>query len=225
EYGVLCRPAFGHALVYAARRASPAGNFGPFLGEEKYRNARRFYEAPSEDEAVALADALRVRFVMTTERAAPTLRNFVARLHAGDGSALPRRPHSGHFRLVVEAAEGGAPFRFEMEGPRPRTAIPYKLFERVEGARLQVEAPPGAAVRAHAGIRTRAGRRFSFEAVGTASAAGVAELRVPYATESAGAPAFAEGPFEIEAGTSSGSAAIAEADVVEGREVRVPLTR
>jgi asparagine N-glycosylation enzyme membrane subunit Stt3 len=225
EYAVLCRPAFGHGLLYGARRATPAGNFGPYLGREKFLDARRFYEVRSEAEALGISRSLGARYVMTTERGAPTAQHFVDRLHVDDGSARAEGPHAERFRLVTEAPPGGKAFPFEPVGPGPRSGILYKLFERVEGARLVVEAAPGTPVHARATITAQTGRRFHFEAAGSASDGGVAELRVPYATEPAGAAAFAEAPYQVAAGGASGAARVAEADVAEGREVRVRLTR
>lgn len=224
EYGILCRPAFGHSLLYAARRATPAGNFGPYVGgRERYEHARGFYEAGSEEEALALARSLAVRYVVTSERGSPGLALFADRLHATDGSALPGLPHGERLRLVVDAPEGGLSFSWELAGRRPRTPFPYKLFELVEGALLSVRAAPGGQVRASAPVRTASGRRFVFEAAGEAGADGTARLRVPYAGE-AGSAAWLEGPYRVRAGAASGSAAVGEADVREGRVVPVSLS-
>jgi hypothetical protein len=179
----------------------------------------------SEAEALALVRSLGVRYVMTTERGAPTARHFVDRLHVGDGAARAGAPHGEHFRLVTEAPPGGEPAPFEPIGPGPRSGILYKLFERVEGARLVVAAPPATPVRARATVSVPTGRRFEFEAAGAASDAGIAELRVPYATEPGGAAAFADAPYRVDAGGASGEARVAESDVVLGREVPVRLTR
>jgi dolichyl-diphosphooligosaccharide--protein glycosyltransferase len=224
EYAILCRPAFGHSLLYGARRATPAGNFGPYVGgAERYERARAFYEARAEADAVAQARALGVRYVVTTERGSPGLGLFADRLHATDGSALAGAAHAERFRLVADAPEGGISFSWELAGRRPRTPFPYKLFELVEGAVLAVRAAPGAEVRASATVRTAAGRSVAFEAVGRAGADGVARLRVPYAT-GAGSAARLEAPYRVRAGASSGAASVGEADVREGRELAVPLS-
>ena len=44
EYGILCHPNIGHVLHYIARRATPADNFGPYIGREP-RAADRAGEA------------------------------------------------------------------------------------------------------------------------------------------------------------------------------------
>jgi hypothetical protein len=99
--------------------------------------------------------------------------------------------------------------------------VPYKLFEVVEGAVLEVEVEPGARAAASAEVRTAAGRGFRYRARATADAAGVARIRVPYATEAAGPAARAAGAWRIAAGGSVRCARVSERDVREGAVVRV----
>jgi dolichyl-diphosphooligosaccharide--protein glycosyltransferase len=68
EYGLLVPPTLGHSFVYGARRPVPANNFGPYLDAEKYDRATAFYLVFSEAEAVAIAERLRARYVVTQLR-------------------------------------------------------------------------------------------------------------------------------------------------------------
>ena len=52
-----------------------------------------------------------------------------------------------HFRLVAEGPDEGIPYG-AVYASVPSDAVPYKLFEVVRGAPLEVEAPVGASVAA-----------------------------------------------------------------------------
>ena len=62
-YGVLALWTHGHMIEYVARRPSVADNFGDDLGGEGLRASYRYFQAPA-DEANALLDRLRVRYVL-----------------------------------------------------------------------------------------------------------------------------------------------------------------
>jgi asparagine N-glycosylation enzyme membrane subunit Stt3 len=219
EYGVLVEPTIGHAIRWASRRAVPADNFGPYLDAERFALAYAFFATRSEREAVEIATRLRTRYVVTAVHAA--LRRYPApvqrRLHADDGSARRGSRHLERFRLVTEGPAGGRPF-FPVE--EPRSVPPYKLFEVVEGAVLEVRAAPRAVVRAELDVETPIGRRFRYRAVARADAGGLARLRVPYATE-AGPPTRANGPWRVRVADTELAVEVSERDVLEGGVVRV----
>jgi asparagine N-glycosylation enzyme membrane subunit Stt3 len=98
--------------------------------------------------------------------------------------------------------------------------MPYKLFEVVEGAILEVEVEPGAHVAASAEVVTGEGRRFTYRARASADATGVARIRVPYPTRAPG-PARAQGPYRVLGGGEAGCASVSEEDVRRGTVVRV----
>jgi hypothetical protein len=97
--------------------------------------------------------------------------------------------------------------------------IPYKLFERVAGALLEVDAAPGDDVRAQLVLETPTGRRLLYRARARADATGVASLRVAYPTTSDG-PVRALGPYTIHAGGHRLSAEVPEDAVRTGTVVR-----
>ena len=113
-------------------------------------------------------------------------------------------PSLHHFRLVGELPRGGLSIGALFER-RSEQAIPYKLFEIVPGAVIELSAPPGTRVAAEAQIQVRDGRRFNYRTVGHADEAGRARLRVAYPTRSEdGGPlvsgAEAVGAYRIRAG-------------------------
>jgi dolichyl-phosphooligosaccharide-protein glycotransferase len=221
-YAILCPANVGHVLHYVAHRATPSDNFGPYSGSRHFRSAQRFFELRSEERAVETADALGARYVLTVEFGPAGYQGLTQRLHREDGVEREDVPHWEHFRLVTEGPRGGRPLAEIYGGAGLPGVSPYKLFERVAGAVLEVHAEPGAAVEAVAVVRTPIGRQFRFPIHRTADADGVVRLRVPYATDGA-APTGATGPWRVTVGDRRGEAAVSEAAVREGLAVPVEL--
>ncbi|MDG2051647.1 MAG: STT3 domain-containing protein [Myxococcota bacterium] len=179
EYGIIAHPNLGHALQYRARRATATDPFWWYIGRENWDRTEAFLRAKSEPQALALARSLEARYVITMPDLSPG--TILARLHDRDGRADGALPSLNHFRLVGEAPPGGLPIGaiFDRRG---EARIPYKLFEIVPGAVIEVSAPPGTPVEAKAQIQVPRGRRFSYRVVGLANEQGSARLRVPYPT-------------------------------------------
>jgi dolichyl-diphosphooligosaccharide--protein glycosyltransferase len=227
EYGVLVPPNLGHAFVYNARRPVPANNLGPYLDAEKYDRATEFYLVSTEAEAVAIAERLRARYVVTQLRgvAGKSPGALLAQLHTRDGAAAGGRPALERFRLITESpaaatrpASTGLPLR------RPKRSVPFKLFELVEGAVLEARGEPGELLVAEVRIATPVGRRFLFRAASSADASGIARVRVPYSTDAL-APSPATGPYTARIGGASWRVRVPDAAVREGRVIRVPPAR
>jgi hypothetical protein len=142
-----------------------------------------------------------------------------ARLQRHDGAGPGRRLR--HFRLVTEGPAGGRPLGDLFGFPRPADVVPYKLFEIVPGAVLEVRGAPGAPVLASVEVRTPTGRRFEYEAQASVADDGVARLRVPYATAASATPTRALGPWRVAVDGAEFAVDVSEADVLEGRSVPV----
>jgi hypothetical protein len=100
-------------------------------------------------------------------------------------------------------------------------APPYKLFEVVPGARLDVAAPSGERVVAEVEVATPTGRRFAYRSEAIADATGTARLRLPNATRTS-APARPVGPWRLRAGDRAPVAlAVGESDVLDGVTIRI----
>ncbi|MEN8183273.1 MAG: hypothetical protein ABFS46_12145, partial [Myxococcota bacterium] len=216
EYGILSRMHIGHPLHYVARRASASDGLLGITGPENFAATMRFLEARSEARAVALAEGLGARYVVTSYFPGMRPGTIEARLHeeAGIGSEPLE-----HFRLVAEGPKGGRPLSDLFGLPRPDVVVPYRLFEIVPGAVLEVRAPAGTPVSASVTLRTPL-RRFTWKAEGVADAEGVARIRVPYPTEGS-APTTALGSYRVEAGDVVRLAAVSEAEVRSGSTVRI----
>lgn len=220
EYGVVAQANLGHALQYTARRATPTDPFWAYIGEENWDRAFGLLEASSEAEALALAEQLRARYVVTITEAPPE--TLEGRLHQHDGRGSEDSPRLERFRLVTEGPRGGRPMSHIFGRGARGPVVPYKLFEVVEGALLEVAAAPGTPVRARILLETPGGRRFLYDAVSETDAAGSARLRVPYPTESE-SPVKALTAYRVRTGEAEREieVRVSEEDVRLGRGVRV----
>jgi dolichyl-diphosphooligosaccharide--protein glycosyltransferase len=227
EYGIVADPNLGHALQNVARRPTPTDPFWAFIGQENWDKAYRLLHARSEARALDLAEQLRARYVVTTSGADPsTLEGW---LHHGDALASPGWAYGERFRLVTEAPQRGVPlaaiFRVRSRAERlDPGSSPYKLFEIVNGAVLEISAAPGRRVSATLSLETPTGRSLSYEASEVADANGLARLRVPYATvgRDEGEAVSARAPYQVDLGECIVSLHVTDAEVRSGAVITVP---
>jgi asparagine N-glycosylation enzyme membrane subunit Stt3 len=221
EYGLLVDASLGHAFVWGARRPVPANNFGPYLEGAKLAEVRAFFGTRTEEEAVEIARRLATPFVVTADRAHLVPGSLLYRLHRLDGSSSPGWDHLGRFRLVTEGPRGGRPLAVFFPRGRPRGMVPYKLFEVVKGALLEVVGAPGDRVSASAEVETPIGRHFRFRAEAVVAAGGTARLRLPYANERRH-PARTVGPWQVESAERMWRFEVPEEAVRTGATLRLP---
>jgi hypothetical protein len=221
EYGVLCPAADGHTILYMARRATPASNFGPYLDPERYLAVGRFYRARQEETALALAEQLEIRYLLTQAHRGARQASFADRLHLWDGAGGRGEEASDRLRLVLEGPVGGVtPHGWFREEVPPRGRVPYKLFEIVEGAVLEARGAPGQTLAVELRIGTSLERRFRYRAAARADSHGVARLRVPYATDGDG-PVRALGPYRVRFADAEFPVHVGEAEVMHGEVVPI----
>jgi len=152
--------------------------------------------------------------------------SVVARLHAQDGVAEGVEPSTlEHFRLVTEQPAGGLSIGALFGGERA-PQIPYKLFEIVAGAVIEVAAAADEPVTARLTIRTPTGRSIRYRSSARAGIDGIARIRVPYATgdgsRTAALPvARAVGPYRVEVGDRVHRVEISEQDIQRGGVIRI----
>lgn len=212
EYGLLARPTYGHLLSYAARRATPTSNLGPYLDPRKMELVQEFLSQRDEARALEIAAELRGRYVMVGDNEVIEPGELEHHLYFHDGTERAGLPALGRFRLVTEGPPGEA-------GPAGlRRFARYKLFEIVPGAVLVVPGPPGERVVASVRVETPMGRPLAFRTSGPVGSDGFARVRVPYAT-AADAPLRALGPWRVRVAGRELGATVTERDVREGRSV------
>jgi dolichyl-diphosphooligosaccharide--protein glycosyltransferase len=209
EYGVIAHANIGHALQYGARRATATDPFWAYIGPENWERSFAFLAARDEDRALELAEALNGRYVVTQPDAEPG--TVVARLHHGNGSQVGAAPALEHFRLVTEAPEGGRSIG-EIFHPQPTGSIPYRLFEIVPGARLEVGAAPGSDVVATVSLLTPSGRERIYRNAARVGEDGWARLVLPYTTD-ATTLTRARGPYRVRVAGVDHALRVSEAQV------------
>ncbi len=222
EYGVLIHPGYGHLMSYVGRRPTPAGNFGPYLDSEKYASVTRFFRSRSVREALAIADRLSVRYVVTRDHQTLRPGEFEHLLHRHDGSWRFGWTHAERLRLIIEGPEGGWPLQASFPREAPPGVVAYKLFELVKGAVFEVRGDPGVPIRAEVSVVTPMGRRFEYRATTSIGADGIARLRVPYATETS-EPTKPEGPYRVWIEAVEIRVRVTDAEVREGALIQLAV--
>jgi asparagine N-glycosylation enzyme membrane subunit Stt3 len=222
DYGILCPPAIGYLVKYVARRATPAGNFGTFLGRNSVQLTYSIYARESEEEAIRHLEQLALRYVITTLAGDIKPKLLIYRLHIADGTGRDGLPRLQRFRLVTEGPQSGTSIAALLGNAPSSTLAPYRLFEIVEGAVLEVSSVPGAAISAEVEVRTPTGRSFRYRAEERADREGIARLRVPYATD-ARTPARTLGRWAVRVGEVTRQVAVSEQAVLQGEVVRVNM--
>jgi asparagine N-glycosylation enzyme membrane subunit Stt3 len=218
DYGLLANANFGHTLRYYARRPVASDNFWDRF--PSFAVAAGFGALTSEADALAALRELRVRYLVTAAAGQRDVATVNGRLQAEDGVARAGRPRLEQFRLITEGPRGGRPISDLFGVKRPASVTPYKLFEVVPGARLEVPAAPGTAVQAELTLQTPTGRRFRYRADATADEHGAARLRVPYASRTS-APTHAVGSWHVRAGAAEWHVDVDDAQVQSGATVGV----
>ena len=217
EYGVIAHANIGHALQYGARRATATDPFWAYIGPDNWQRSRAFLAARDEARALELASELRGRYVVTIPDA--ELGSLVSHLHRYDGRELESRPRLEHFRLVSEAPASGHSIG-EIFQPQSAGTVPYKLFEIVKGAVLEVAAASESRVVATVTIRTPQGRNFVYQAAGVVGSTGLVQIRLPYANGGA-TPARPRGPYRVVVADREYAVRLPEAAVLHGDVVRL----
>ena len=230
EYGVVAPANLGHAVQWVARRPTPTDPFWEYIGPENWQRSSDLLMSENEAEAIRLSRALRARYVIVA--AGRSRGRLQDRLFRDDGLRRPGQPAYRRFRLVTEGPRGAGALETAVGlvggAAFEAGAVPYKLFEVVEGARLEIPAAPGSRVEASLVVRTPAGREFRYQTAARTPSDGLALLRVPYANEPAGARsgehAVTPAPrWEITIdGRAAGTLYVPEAAVVAGDVVRFP---
>jgi asparagine N-glycosylation enzyme membrane subunit Stt3 len=227
EYSVMSLPSHGHVIHYAARRPTPANNFGPYLDAEKVEIVNAAYNAPGEAEVVELLDSVRARYWMTSEAFWLREGSFVHFLHRGDGVRWSVFNSAQNLRLVAESLPGTRPTFASFPSGAPERITPYKLWERVEGALLLVQTNAAERVRVELDVVTNTGRPFRYAAATRADAQGVARLRVPYSTENRAQGksiiTHAASLYTVASADHRLSIAVADAQVLRGATIFVEL--
>ena len=231
---IVADPNLGHAIQNVAHRPTPTDPFWAFIGQENWDRAAGLLGARSEAAALELSESLNARYVITLSSALPgTLEGW---LHAYDGLEADGWRRSEHLRLVTEGPAGGVPLsaKFQIQdsaAPDRGKAVPYKLFEIVNGARLEVSGEPGAEIRVVLALVSPAQRAIKWSAMERADARGIAVFHLLYPTSASAtegrvhAPGLYHVTSETAAGKHSRSLSLSEEQIIGGERLPLWLSR
>ena len=241
EYSVMSWWDYGNWIVYLAERPVVANNF-----QTGIEDAAKFYLSESEENATAILDARRSKYILTdfdmvygklpalTAWANEDLSSYMRMEDEGSQiAAVPQQRFfnttlgklyffdgagTGHFRLIHESST------FLGSGDNPSKSE-VKIFEYVPGALIRVQAGPDQKVGALLNMTSNQGRAFNYVNEATPKG-GAFEIRVPYSTE-ARYGTHAISPYLVFSGNESGvkmvNLNVSEEDVLKGRTIEVTL--
>jgi hypothetical protein len=239
QYSVLAQWDDGHLIEWVGRRPSVASNFGLYLGRESYLAPWRFLLCEDEGEGERQLEARGVRYLYLTADARLNLATMVSVLHPGEeADFLPRLGGRRWMRSLGARliSDGGGSVRVE-EGPGvaflrlvhvsagvdptewgPRGPVPAAwIYERVPGARVEIEGEPGQLLAVALHVDYRAARHaLIWRASAVVDGAGRAGLRVPYATDAPNGDGRVDGGLRWSLGERSGRAEVPESMVLAG---------
>lgn len=224
----------GHPIEWVADRPSVGTNFGSYVGRASFLDPSRFFLSEDPREAEALLERRRARHVILDQRFSTNLPSMLRVLMPGEESRyIVEREHEAvpterwYRTLSARLLRGGW-----LVDPRSKERLECLDFLRLvyvtpERSSLVWERVPGARVRFHgeAGTEFRLELNVAFElgdldhywgARAVVGADGVAELRVPYATDGPNGLGEPFGAATWTAGERRGRLTIPEAAVRSG---------
>ena len=223
-YGVLAQWDVGHCLIYISRRPCIASPFGSQLRGHGLEDSLEFCMTPEESRAVAICEERKIRYVLMSDflyalyglsgiidpgyaekffsprdyhglpyylPGKAFYQQVYPRMYLYDGRGRGNTAPLTRFRLVWESAH---------QIRRPYFPVPVnivKIFEFVEGARIQGKAPAGSPVHFRIELLTNKNRRFVYQASAAAGPSGMYSLVVPYSTQDINFRVSSRKPFAL----------------------------
>lgn len=242
EYGVLSSWGLGAYISTIARRPTVATNFGwethglyessEFMSSLKQEEAdqiaaknrvRYLVMSHTEDLERSYAIANMERFSMNKMGSAsagfnPLQSNYV-QLYYHDGASYlvqgAERRAMGSYRLIYESRNG-----IPVAGPG---MLPYyKIFERVQGARLRVVAQQGTSIELCLSLSGGNGRAVMYHDRVEADSKGIAELVVPYSTDRPSGDFTPSGAYTVSVDGKLSRVSVTENEVRNGALLQLP---
>ena len=230
EYAVLAPWDLGHSVKYYGRRPVNVDNFGDDVARENFGIVDQYFQTDRESDAIAIARQLGARYVLVSavevrRTGGYGLRSMFARLSLPDPG--PRRMVGKgaaarelqilrlvNHRLIFETR----PFK----GRPGEERSYYKLYELVEGARVEGAAPPGTVVEARLVLSPRFGGELLFVTAGKADEFGRYQLTLPYPNEPFSEAMAVEDSYELSSRLGRARMRVREAEVRSGATVEAP---
>jgi len=242
EYGVLSWWDYGNWIVYQAKRPAVSNNFQTGVDDSSH-----FFLTNSEEEAKAIMEKLKVKYVITDNLMAGGKFGSIVKIAGeniskylnvqtvnGNGGlqtiATAKKEYTETEVYKLHQLDGSnlGNLRLVHETTAPEvdndTTSDVKIFEFVSGARLSGTADPGQSITATLELRSNTGRKFTYQNEVTSDKNGSFEITVPYSTENKADGVNALSTYSLKAGNATVSdIQVTEKDVLEGNRVKVKI--
>lgn len=244
EYGVLSWWDYGNWIIYQAKRPAVSNNFQTGVDDSAH-----FFTTASEEEAKAIMEKLKVKYVITDNLMAGGKLGSIVKLAGGDinkylniqtingngglqtiATAKKEFTETEVYKLQQLDGSNLGNLRLVHESNNASeedndTTSDVKVFEFVPGARLSGTSDPGQNVTATLELSSNTGRKFTYQNEVMSDKNGSFEITVPYSTENKEGGVDALSTYSLKAGGNAtvSEIQVTEKDVLEGNRVEVKI--
>ncbi|HWQ48860.1 MAG TPA: oligosaccharyl transferase, archaeosortase A system-associated [Methanosarcina sp.] len=242
EYGVLSWWDYGNWIVYLAKRPAVSNNFQTGIDDSAH-----FFTTASEEEAKAIIEKLKVKYVITDNLMAGGKFGSIVKLAGEDinkyvniqtvngngglqtvATAKKEFTETELYKLHELDGSNLGNLRLVHENTIPEmndTSSDVKIFEFVPGARLSGTADPGQNITAILELSSNTGRKFTYQNEAVSDKNGSFEITVPYSTENTAGGVNALSAYSLNAGGNAtvSEIQVTEDDILKGNRVEVKI--
>jgi dolichyl-diphosphooligosaccharide--protein glycosyltransferase len=241
EYGVLSWWDYGNWIIYLSKRPAVSNNFQTGIND-----SANFFITGSEQEAKAVIEKLKVKYVITdtlmangkfpaiTELAGKDIRDYyeIKTVKGKTGlqtSVAPKNKYLNTQVYKLQELDGAnlGNFRLIHESVPQEKIVKkkntVKVFEYVSGARLSGTASPSQTITASLELSSNTGRKFEYKNKAVADEKGSFVITVPYSTEKVISGVTATSTYSISSGeniTATG-VQVKESDILNGNTIEI----
>jgi len=242
EYGVLSWWDYGNWIVYLAKRPAVSNNFQTGIDDSAH-----FFTTDSEEEAKAIIEKLKVKYVITDNLMAGGKFGSIVKLAGEDinkyvniqtvngngglqtvATAKKEFTETELYKLHELDGSNLGNLRLVHENTVPEmndTSSDVKIFEFVPGARLSGTADPEQNITATLELSSNTGRKFTYQNEAASDKNGSFEITVPYSTENTAGGVNALSAYSLNAGGNAtvSEIQVTEDDILKGNRVEVKI--
>lgn len=243
EYGILSWWDYGNWIVYLAKRPAVSNNF-----QTGIEDSAHFFTTDSEEEAKAIMEKLKVKYVITDNLMAGGKFGSIVKLAGGDinkylniqtvngkggletvATAKKEFTKTEVYKLHDLDGSNLGNLRLVHESTVSEdnndTTSDIKIFEFIPGARLSGTADPEQNITATLELSSNTGRKFTYQNEVVSDKNGSFEITVPYSTENKAGGVNALSAYSLKAGGNAtvSEIQVTEKDILEGNRIEVKI--
>ena len=244
EYGVLSWWDYGNWIVYLAKRPVVSNNF-----QTGIQDSALFFTTDSEEEAKAVMEKLKVKYVIADKQMASGKFGAIVELAGKDiekyfkietvngrsgletvATAKKEFMNTEIYKLYELDGTNLGNLRLVHESTDPekdsKKKNDVKIFEFVPGARLSGTADPEQTITATLELKSNTGRKFTYQNKAVSDKNGSFEITVPYTTENkaGGVNALSAYSVSTEENATISKIQVTENDILKGNRIEVKIS-